>query len=430
VRRWAAVGSALLLLATSACANSGDDDAGSSDGGNGGSVPGVTEDTVTLGIVFATQTQAGAAGVGASSTDLPIMNAAQAIVDGFNADGGILGRQIELVEAPFSTAVPSYSAEFQAVCSTLTEDNSVFATMTDFSPPALEVLVECLAEHRTILVADKTAQSFPQEIWNQWRPYVYSPGAQYFDKIAERLDQAGADGYFQGRKVGIISFDTDYVRKIIDDEVKPKLEELGSSVVSEITVTPSDASGDIGNTASAMVSGIVQFKEAGVDQVVFVGIGPEAPLTFVGAAAAQEFLPRYFVGTEINPTFQASTSPAAYSGARGVGWIPVSDIGDTTGAETMAGEACLAKVRDAGIDPTNDEGNYLFLCNYLDFIKAVVEEAGSFEADAIAEAYPNAPFQSSTGVEFSPGPDRTDGVTNARVFDFDDTCSCFRYTDG
>ncbi len=125
------------------------------------SAPGVTADTIL---------------VGYSAIDFELLNSsfgldlafqnfgpqADAIVGWYNDNGGVLGRQIELVH---ETYLPVGATSADEVCVKLTQDAGVFAVLGGFSGPGAVDVNECFTElNNTILVgpsprADQAARA-------------------------------------------------------------------------------------------------------------------------------------------------------------------------------------------------------------------------------------------------------------------------------
>lgn len=110
---------------------------------------GVTADTITLGITtidFETLNEQ-------FGLDLAFANfgpAYEAVVDWYNDQGGVNGRQMELVIEEY---LPVGAATADAACLVLTEDNDVFAVLGGFLGPSTESVNDCIVGvHETLLV--------------------------------------------------------------------------------------------------------------------------------------------------------------------------------------------------------------------------------------------------------------------------------------
>ncbi len=100
-------------------------------GGSGadgaGDSTGVTDDTVKIG--WPTIDQAALVEAGLATDFGDITDVAEAVVEDWNADGGVNGRRVELVTRTFGTDIANLLPDMQRVCLELTEDEEVFATV-------------------------------------------------------------------------------------------------------------------------------------------------------------------------------------------------------------------------------------------------------------------------------------------------------------
>jgi hypothetical protein len=112
------------------------------------SARGVTADTITVAysyLDFDLLVDQGLAASGYGDQEL----AMQTMVDALNADGGVNGRQIEVVFSPYS---PLGTEDAEAVCLELTDDNEVFAVLGGFLGPAEPANTCVVGQQETILV--------------------------------------------------------------------------------------------------------------------------------------------------------------------------------------------------------------------------------------------------------------------------------------
>jgi hypothetical protein len=146
----------VLVLVVVGCAD--DDDSAGDDDATGGtettsvelgaSARGVTADTITVGYAyldFDLLKEMGLASSGFGDQQL----AFQTMVDALNADGGINGRQIEVVYEAYS---PLGTENAEAVCLRLTRDNEVFAVLGGFLGPAEPANTCIVGQQETVLV--------------------------------------------------------------------------------------------------------------------------------------------------------------------------------------------------------------------------------------------------------------------------------------
>jgi ABC-type branched-subunit amino acid transport system substrate-binding protein len=155
------IAAAAVLLVVSAC-TSGDskEDVGSkgTEGGQGATsttldpeevaqAPGVTADSVKVGVTYVDETALKAAGINFKTGEYK--DSYQALVDQINAKGGINGRQIELAFAPIN---PVGTAPADAACLRLAQDEKVFVMVGFF----LNDAVLCPIETQNVAVVGGT----------------------------------------------------------------------------------------------------------------------------------------------------------------------------------------------------------------------------------------------------------------------------------
>lgn len=426
-----AAATAISLLTLAACSGT---TASSDGGGDGkGGIPGVTDSTVTIGIAYPPDTTSLNAAGQSVPSDPEIEAAARAVAAEYNAAGGILGRKIELVFEPFDLS-GTFSSAFQGACAQFTEDHETFAVTTEFTREGLQLLQQCLSKKRTILAFDSPGIGMSQERAERYAPYFYNPAVVYYDRWGSLLDVAVAQGFVQrGAKVGIVQLDDPAVNAAMAAQIRPAIERAGGRVVADMRMAPVTAGDNFGQAAQQLGSAVLQFKSAGVDHVMFIGGAAAGPVVFMNSAAAQQFRPRYVFTSDNNPMYLAANAPVEQLGtAVGLGWSPATDVGDTIGSTTPGGAECFAILRKASIDFTKKPSPLVHVCDFVQFLKVVIEEAGSFEGEAIRSAYARIAdtYKPASTFKVAPKPGRSDGVAEVRGLAFGADCRCFRYTTG
>ncbi|MDX6739662.1 ABC transporter substrate-binding protein [Actinocorallia sp. A-T 12471] len=250
------VGVALLALAASSCASDKAGDGGAGTGADGVKHgPGVTDDTITLGLI--TDLTGPYAPIGKS-----LSQAAQLYYDEINLGGGICGRQVETLVRDMS-----YDAQKTAVAYTELE-------------PKVAALPQFLGSTTIASVRDRLEASGPLTLALAWAPSVLGAkpiqmtGTTYAIDVINGVDHLVKDrGLKKGDKIGHVYLEGDYG----DDSVagsKYAADKLGLSVV-EQKVKPTDA--DMSSQVSAL-------KQAGVKAII-LSIAPKQTASFVGVAA-------------------------------------------------------------------------------------------------------------------------------------------------
>ena len=146
-----------------------------------GPAPGVTDDTIKVGVTFVDTESLVASGLNYDLGDHEAVY--RALFDAINADGGIHGRKIEPVFAPID---PTKPAPAEAKCLELTEDEDVFVVTGFFLADAVNCPV---ATHATAVVGGEMT---PERLdgaeapWITWTPDDDQPKA-----VLQALDDRG-----------------------------------------------------------------------------------------------------------------------------------------------------------------------------------------------------------------------------------------------
>ena len=263
MRHKAAAAAALaVLIVTGVACTSGDAETGSTTtttaaGGRDpaetptGPSPGVTDDTIRVGITYV-DLDAVRQFVDLDQGDYEA--AYQAVIDDFNADGGINGRKIEPV---FAKVSPLGTQPAEAVCTKLTEDEEVFAVIGFFQDDA----VLCpIGVHETAAIGGVMTQERFDQAAAPW--FTTESGEDSdIDAVAAMAEAGQLDG-----KLGV------YASILSESQlpaIEAKLDELGIEPVdSAVLDAPPD---DI--TAQNQATGVIaeRFKSKGIDKILVVG---------------------------------------------------------------------------------------------------------------------------------------------------------------
>jgi ABC-type branched-subunit amino acid transport system substrate-binding protein len=310
LRTIGALMAAVLTLAAGTTGASGGD--GKSPGGKlTDSFRGVTAKTIKLGIVIIDYD---------SIKDFVDFHrgdqqeTAQIFVDEINDNGGVGGRMIDPV---FKTYVPIPGQEPGALslCTSLTEDEKVFAVLgvfIDFSGDAQLCLTR---DHKTIHIGHELEQP-----WIDASPpaLLLTPENTKEKQAEALLNLFKAEGTLKGKKVAVI-VDQD-AKSRATDIVEPGLDDLGvkRGSTAVLTVTGTDTA----QAQSQLDSFIERWKTEHVDTIFMVG------LRVSGAQFVQKIkaaLPKARLITDAEVTLEqaqdlqsAGTKPNPYEGMLGI----------------------------------------------------------------------------------------------------------------
>jgi ABC-type branched-subunit amino acid transport system substrate-binding protein len=236
----------------------GETDGGQTDGELGATAPGVTEDTITIAYTyldFDLLVEMGLSPAGWGDQEL----AFQSLVDDINAEGGINGRQLEVIYEAYS---PLGTEDAEAVCLRVTQDNEVFAVVGGFLGPA-EPANTCIAgQQSTILVGGVQSDERLGEARAPWitdRPLR----TRQAEIMLSLLDQ---EGMIEGKSVALI---TNIDAQDVRDAVRDTLADFDVEPVEDLLL---DAPiGDIAAEDAAWSPVAERLRGSAADVVMVVG---------------------------------------------------------------------------------------------------------------------------------------------------------------
>lgn len=387
-----------------------------------GPAPGVTADSIKVGVVYVDLDTLREAGV-VDINHGDYTAAYTALFDAINADGGINGRTIDYTIVPVA---PTGTEPADAACTQLTEDEESFLIMGFF----LGDTVLCpLETHSTaviggVITAERLARADAPWFSNEGSEDLQAEAVR---AMAEAGDLDGTVGVFGGPEEQVL----------MDDVMLPLLDELGVDVA-ESAIVDQNAE-DIAATDNSTEVIAQRFETAGVDQVLALGT---SSLAFVQGIAPTDYRP------EIRFTEAGAINTYAQGEGRDLTLLEGSIVGALYGGDANIYELpgmqeCIGVLEDAGIEVPNpaDAGaddpllwtSAFTSCQQVDLFKALVEAAGedlnygSLEgaSDGLVVDMPAQPEP----LTFGPG-EHGDGDPQAYLFDFDADSGSFVLQDG
>ncbi len=369
---------AALLAACGSTGGSGDSSASAS-GENG---PGVTAESVKVG--FVTLKKATAAG-GAFNTADPgdIATQVDALVAHVNATGGIAGRTLEPVVVEYDAATASPATENQ-LCTQLTQDEGVFAVV--LIGQREQSSRECYRKADTLMV-DAGGVALAQSVYDGLSPYLWAPSTSTLDVVAANLvPTLESAGFFDGDvTVGVVQEKEPQYAEVNEKVLTPALAAIGVTDVQVAEIDQTDG-GTAGATAGA---GVLAFKEAGVDRVLFLG-RPDNVGYWTSLSAPQQYTPRLALTSFDSPEFAAANPafhpPAQLAGALGLGFIPSRDgVGSTEAFPSAAEQTCIDIFDGAG-ETFEGRANANRALNYCDAVLFLQAATSGIAKDALLNA--------------------------------------------
>jgi hypothetical protein len=178
-----------------------------------------------------------------------------------NNKGGINGRKIDPV---IKTYCPLNLDTELAACTSLTEDNNVFAVVGVFYDPSGDAQLCFSKRHKTIVIAD----SITQTLVDAGPPgFMLTPNISPERRLNVIMSLLESRHTLDGKTVGTLS-STGNQRRVID-VVAPALKELGVKRGTDATV--SITGGDTTDALTQLDSFIERWKGDGTNAVILVG---------------------------------------------------------------------------------------------------------------------------------------------------------------
>lgn len=387
-----------------------------------------SREPIQVGFVTTSTSNAQALGInpGQSYSDRAMY---EALVQDYNARGGLAGRKIVPVFANTDTASSNWEAQFAAACATLTEDNKV-KVVIGYVFVFLPSFEGCLAKAG---VPHLYAGYQPGDVINQqqFRLLVSTahPTVDGFNLTA--LQGALKSGRLTKKtKLGLLldtcaAGDRAYTRS-----TEPWLKRQG---INYQTVQMSCAEGatDVSGAASAISSAELRFASSGVDLVFASGV---ALLVFMQDAESQGYRPQYLTAVG-GAALEANAPPAQMQNLHGYGWMPSIDVNPQQQpyAKTARQAACISRLTKRGLKPAayNDFMGAYVTCDGLDLYAAALARYSPDATDSIVRAVTAAMTSFSGAATYNGGLAAADtqrgGPAVYREYGWASACSCMQY---
>ncbi|HVF76458.1 MAG TPA: ABC transporter substrate-binding protein [Acidimicrobiales bacterium] len=395
---------------------------------------GITPTTITVGITWLDITALFAAFAPTARNEAKATSkeAAQAVVDWMNKNGGIAGRKIVPIyhEYPVHAAAQAStrSQAEQSTCDAFTQDAKAFAALPLFSSEG--IFNTCAAKRKMI----STVIGNLDEIMDKKR--TAELGAYWY-----RLDGMGGErreevtvaqlqrrGFFApGSKVGLLITDTPTARRLSEQVLEPALARIGANVVEKAYYF------DDQNLSTT----VLRFQTLGIDRIMWGNCFScqVSVANFMATAQNQDYDPVYGLTTQntIGALRTLGAPKEQLVNAVAFGWKPGTDLATNNVEPPRPGPqaTCRQAIVEAGMGndfPPGYEGVYEAICEQLFFLKRGLEAAPSLTAEGLRQVVESQGPQPGVGtfrVHFTK--DRHDGVVAVRDLYFGAQCDCWSY---
>jgi ABC-type branched-subunit amino acid transport system substrate-binding protein len=278
--------------------------------------------TVKIGMIFAgggsqAANEKGSGDFTASATDQQTEDMNQVAFDDINKNGGIGGCTAQPVYAITSIASNDFSGQAQQACAKLTQDEKVFAVVGSTIPDGLTT--DCLVKAKTPVLMQG---GFPLMDYSKAPKYLYNINGVDVKRMSSMISVWQGEGLLKkGTKVGIVWVDDPRgaSRQLVNDVWKPLLKKAGVTVM-DFSLPFVNGNNQISQSISQMSSAVLQFKQAGVTEVIATDAVPS--FLFPIQANTQGFKPLILVtDAGSNPTALTGVIPQDIMGQiRSIGW--------------------------------------------------------------------------------------------------------------
>ncbi len=222
-----------------------------------GNAQGVTANQVKLGIVYPNLAEVRQlTGVNVDQGSFP--DAFNAVIAQINSQGGVKGRKIVPVYAPVT---PIGTAPAAQACTTLTEDNQVFAAVSNYTSLSPICYIQT---HKTAMLQGVLPSAAPP---GSAPNFTLAPPVSSFDpRLIAAFKHAGA---FKGQKVAVFATAADQTE--MQNDVLPALKAQGVRVLQ--TAVDNASPSDLAAVNQQVAIAATKFQSVGATEVVGVGTG-------------------------------------------------------------------------------------------------------------------------------------------------------------
>ena len=392
--------------------------------------PGVTSDTIFVGLAYPTGNGANAAIGAAGVTQGDPKAEDEAVIDDINKHGGIAGRKVAGVFHPVDTSSAApWDVIDQQQCDDWTQDHKIFVALAEPVSDS-DAMVGCLDQRGVGLIS-------PQLSTSDNARFRRFPA--YFEVISMGLDRTAtaevaalkAQNWFSGwdtntggaaptkAKVGVVTYEGAAWAHAVDQTLVPALKAAGYPVADDdiIRVKREQFTSDEASTGAASSSAVLKLRRDGVTHVVILDRKGLLTLFFTRAADSQRYFPRYGINTQngAQALMDGAALPARQLvGSKGIGWFPGLDLPPSVSVGSAyvndTKKKCLAvmKAHNITFSDANAESVGMNTCSSWWMLRDAINASGGI----------------LTRAGF------LDGVGAFRYYGFDSGCSCMKYTSG
>jgi len=356
---------------------------------------------------------------------------AEASVALLNSRGGLAGHPVRPVIFE-QDATQDPETQYQAACAMFFQDNKVKAVVTWALHPILRA---CAAAAGVPYVTAGT-RSAPASVLAQ-HPLTAVPSQFSLDRVVPTwIASLKAQRYFDPKstteqvRIGLVyNGDPDFAS--VPSLVKNTLAAQGLRIAAEQAIPGADSTTKAPAASSAARNGVLRFQGAGVNRVVVVDKSGQALVSFGRAAASQSYYPTYGLSSlELPSLLRPLLTAEQLQGARGIGWIPATDVPTDRQPPLSANATACIKVLTAAkqdMSASLTRVSALGICDGVLLLGAAWKDPALSAATflpglrQLGTAYPSVVALSD---DFR---SHVDGAATYRPIAYDRACDCFAY---
>jgi hypothetical protein len=367
-----------------------------------------------------------------------------------NKHGGLAGRRISPDYWALDGTTTNATTEYQRACTHFTQDVKVEVVISDdnFDPTFEGCMGQAQLLHLNIGIYGLDAAG------QREHPIHRGPTTFGVDRYsAALLETVVASGAVKkGQTVGVLVEACAANIRAYDQVWVPQARRLGLKL-SMAQSECSNGTGTLGNETSQIQNAVLRFRTESVTSVGFVS--PREgflAVLFSQGAEQQGYRPQYLFTSVALPSRLVLSQGnglamplAQLPGIRGMGWVPITDVGGRAPSQTAAqrgrvalckkmspSEAGAANAPDPGVR-LDFQGHWLRECDMMLLVRRVAELTdGRFAPPAVFPVYAKAvnAFPSAANLigDYRATGTRMDGEYAAAPFTYTASCKCIRYT--
>jgi hypothetical protein len=399
---------------------------------------------------LATDFNKAAAAFGFSGEEADPFKAFKEMVRYLNSHGGFAGRTIQPDYFSLDGSSASGTAEYERACTHFTQDVKVEAVISDnnFHPT-----FEGCMDKADLLHLDMGIYGLDRTGQRQNRPYR-APTTFGVDRYSVALlETAVATGMVRrGDHVGVLVEACIENIRTFDQVVVPTARRLGLPLTTAQSAC-SEGTGSIPTETTQIQNAVLKFRNAGVTSVVTVsGREPFLDVLFAQGAEQQRYRPYYLMTSVATPARGVLSKGNGLSmpagqlpQIRGLGWVPITDVGSTPSHEPSTlkqrrdlcrrmnpSQGGAASAPDAGVR-LDFIGHVLRECDTMLFTGELIRATGgplglADVSRVYAQVLEGFPSVSNLRGSYRATPGRIDGEFAGAPFTYVSSCACIRYS--